>query len=119
MGLPAEKRDKLVGLVKEVAGYKKLVPHKPLKSVAHNLAEASTVVLRGKLYVSGLFAALKLVGASGEECHVTRWLERNLRWWKSYLESGAKPISLLIWPPCLEQKYFPHTDASTSFGYGG
>ena len=28
-------------------------------------------------------------------------------------------MSMLIWPPSLEQKFCPHTDASTSWGYGG
>ena len=119
VGLPAEKKLRLKILVMEASKYKRTIPHKVLESTAHKLAEAGTVVVRGKLYVSGLFAALKLRDESGENCYTTNWMRRNLRWWIQYFDLGCPPVSLLIWPPCLEQKFCPHTDASTSWGYGG
>ena len=119
VGLPKEKQARLKVLVAEAESHVKLIPHKVLESIAHKLAEASTVVLRGKLYVSGLFAALKLLNETGESCYVTHWMRRNLRWWRKYFKLGAPPIAMLIWPTCLVQKFCPHTDASTSWGYGG
>ena len=71
IGVPAPKQQKLAGLVTAAQGQTVTIPHKQLEQLAHKLAEASTVVFRGKLYVQRLFAALKLTTKGGSECYMT------------------------------------------------
>ena len=77
-GVPVPKQQKLAGLVTAAQGQIVTIPHKQLEQLAHKLAEASTVVFRGKLYVQGLFAALKLTTKGGSECYMANWVRRNL-----------------------------------------
>jgi site-specific DNA-cytosine methylase len=96
----------------------KMLPFKEVESLAHKLNHACQVILRGKVYTGGLFAALRGKRESGWVC-VTRWMKRNLRWWVQYFEEGRIPERIIMTPPALPARDCPYTDASTSWGCGG
>ena len=86
--------------------------------MAHKLSAAAMAVDRGRVYLCGLYAALRGKEVKGK-VKFTRWLRRNLNRWVRYFESGAPRMRLLVPVPNQPQKFCPHTDASTSWGYGG
>jgi hypothetical protein len=77
-----------------------------LRSLAGKMLRAAMVVKRGKLYVCGLLSLVKIGTnlASAEpgrsvgpyELYVSRWCERNARWWLSYFESCNAPLDFLL-----------------------
>ena len=99
-------------------GKGKMVSFKSLEGVAHRLNYASQVILRGKIYTGGLFAAMKL-SKDHQSAPVTGWLTRNVDWWIRFWEAGPVPALILEVPPALKREDCPFTDASTGWGCGG
>ena len=120
IGTKEEKRLKALLFVDELLRNESGSPldFKTVESAAGVLGDISQIVLRGSTYTCGIYAAMKGRRESGT-VPFTAWMRRNLRWWRQYLESGAPKQRLLVPPPALEKKFCPHSDASTSWGYGG
>jgi hypothetical protein len=96
------------------------VDHDEVESVAHKLSAAAMATARGGIYLGGFFEALQRKrGGKGKKIFYTRWLRRNVGWWLAYFDSGAPRMRILVPTPNLSQKFCPHTDASTKWGFGG
>ena len=104
-------------LAKEMEG-SKTVSYKTLEGVAHRLSYASQVVQRGRIYTSGLNAALGM-SKDKRSAFVTGWMQRNVKFWLRFFTEGPPPVRLILNPPNLSREESPFTDASTSWGCGG
>ena len=120
IGTKEEKRLKALLLVDGLLrnGGEGLLGFKEVESAVGVLGDIAQVVLRGSTYTCGIYAAMRGRREAGT-VKLTAWMRRNLLWWKGYLESGAPKQRLLVPPPALEKKFCSHSDASTSWGYGG
>ena len=109
IGTTEEKQQRALALVEALLSHSSShIAHKKIESMVGVLGDVAQVVLRGTMHLCGFYAV-----------PLTAWLRRNAEWWRRYLASGAPRQRLLILPPLLPKKYCPHTDASTSFGFGG
>jgi len=94
------------------------LPFGVVESLVHRLHAAAIVTERGRVYLCGFFAALRQADSTGMVSY-SPWLRRNIRWWHKFFEMGGPPTTLFVPRPALAKKYCPHTDASTSWGFGG
>ena len=120
-GLPAGKQEELRGRLQALDSEQgDELEHEEVESLAHKLSAAALATARGRIYLGGFFEALRRKrGRGGTKIFYTQWLRRNVKWWLAFFESGAPRMRLLVPTPNLEQKYCPHTDASTKWGFGG
>jgi len=94
------------------------LPYAVVESLVHRLHAASIVTTSGRVYLCGFFAALRQGDPNGLVTY-TQWMRRNVRWWHKYFESEGPPTPLFVPRPALPKRQCPHTDASTSWGFGG
>ena len=120
-GLPTGKQEELRGRLRALEGEQgDELEHEEVESLAHKLSAAALATARGRIYLGGFFEALRRRRrGGGTKIFYTKWLRRNVKWWLAYFESGAPRMRILVPTPDLEQKYCPHTDASTKWGFGG
>jgi hypothetical protein len=118
VGLPEAKQKDLLKRLKALQVVKgSKLDHAEVESVAHKLSAACAATERGRVYLCGFYAALRK--EKDGKIEITAWLRRNINWWVKYFESGAPRMKLLLPRPSLGQRFCPHTDASTTWGYGG
>ena len=120
IGTTSAKRQKALQLVEDLLGSaERTLDFKQVESTVGVLGDIAQVVLRGSTHLCGFYAAMREARRGTGRVPITAWLRRNLRWWQRYLHSGAPKQRLLVCPPAQPKKFCPHTDASTSWGYGG
>ena len=119
-GLPIAKQEELKERLETMSiNNRRRIEKREVESIAHKLSAAALAVERGRIYLCGFFAALREEEDEEGEIRYSRWLRRNVNWWLEYFKAGAPRMRLLVSRPNQPQKYCPHTDASTEWGFGG
>lgn len=95
-----------------------MVPLKQWESLVGKLNNASKVARSCKVYLCGLYAAMRSLG-EGDLVPVTPWARRNILWWQRFLDASKQARRLFRSAQATEKKHCPHTDASTGWGFGG
>ena len=122
IAIPDEKRAILKTLIQAVLALRTddaWVQEEVWLSLVGKLNEASKVTMRGRIHLSGLFAALRKRSSSCSSVKIDAWARRNLVWWHSFLGLETPPSSLFRAEQRTRKRFCPHSDASTSYGYGG
>jgi hypothetical protein len=136
--LPEDTVLELVFLLEELVDGRMGVTVKAMQSLAMKLQRATFVVPVGKLYICGLFAAIRLQDIknckgkpkylkrvrSGATKHqeevpmvpITKWVRRNAEWWLEYFKLGSPRTSCLL--PKADFEGAAQADAALS-GFGG
>ena len=119
LGIPEGKVQSLLeAVVRMEAWDTRLLDFEQMESLAHRLNSVSPAAPRGRVYINGLFQALK-AAKGGPWVRRTGAVRRNLAWWRRFLGGGAPPSAMMVMPPVWPRHTAPHTDASTSWGFGG
>jgi hypothetical protein len=101
-----------------------LVSMPTLRRITGLLLRASTVVKRGRLFVCGILANIRLgnnmfcdQSASNEDrIPITRWCRRNATWWHKYFAITRVPMDLLLPKASFR---LPVQGGASGIGYGG
>jgi hypothetical protein len=73
-----------------------------LRSLIGKLLRASLVVRRGRLFVCGILANLRLANSvtvrprGSDTVKVTRWCQRNIKWWQRLFLLVPEPLDMLL-----------------------
>jgi hypothetical protein len=93
-----------------------------LRSLIGKLLRASLVVRRGRLFVCGILANLRLANSvtvrprGSDTVRVTRWCQRNIKWWQRLFLLVPEPLDMLL--PKVTVRHPCQGDAS-GLGFGG
>jgi hypothetical protein len=88
------------------------------QSLVGRLNDAAKVTRSGRVYMCGLYSASRRRNKMGRVV-LDAWAIRNLIWWEGFLSVDTPPTKIFRPRIKTAKKFCPHTDASTSYGYGG